>query len=186
MASLWVELLGGVRLRLASGAAVTLPTRKSRSLLAYLALATGPQPRARLAELLWSDQADAQARGSLRQELHLLRRVLAGADPPAFHCEGEVVLLDTEAAAVDVLAFERLAGNGDRNALEHAVALYRGDLLAGLTVRAPAFDDRLSFERQRLRGLAIEACGRLLELQMTTAVANDEAVVTARRLLELD
>ena len=86
MASLRIDLLGGFDLRLASGTALRLPTRKSRSLLAYLAMAPDRgQPRATLMGLLWSDRAEPQARGSLRQELHALRRGLAGIDPPVLH-----------------------------------------------------------------------------------------------------
>ena len=64
MASLRIDLLGGFDLRLASGTALRLPTRKSRSLLAYLAMAPDRgQPRATLMGLLWSDRAEPQARG---------------------------------------------------------------------------------------------------------------------------
>jgi DNA-binding SARP family transcriptional activator len=175
MASLRIHLLGGFDLRLASGAEVRLPTRKSRSLLAYLALVPGrAQPRARLMGLLWSDRAEPQARGSLRQELHALRQGLAGADPPALRFAGDAVELDAGVVEVDALPFERLAGREERTALEQAAALYRGDLLAGLTARDPVYDDWLTFERRRFRDLAVGALGELLVLQ--TDAAADLAV----------
>ena len=169
MASLHVDLLGDLNLRLASGTAVRLPTRKSRLLLAYLVLARGsPQPRTKLMGLLWSDRAEPQARASLRQELHALRRGLAGIGPPVLVATGDVVALDASAVVVDALAFERLAGRGESDAHERAVALYRGDLLAGVTAREPEFDDWLSFERRRLRDLAVDTFGRLLAFQMAS------------------
>lgn len=49
-------------------------------MLAYLALQPGQRAeRARLADLLWSDRSEEQARASLRQELSVLRRVLGDA-----------------------------------------------------------------------------------------------------------
>jgi DNA-binding SARP family transcriptional activator len=187
MAVLGIDLLGGFDLRLASGAVLRLPTRKSRSLLAHLALAPGrEQPRVKLMGLLRSDRAEPQARGSLRQELHALRQALAGIDPPVLHVAGDTVALDPRAVEVDALVFEHLARQGERDSREQvATALYRGDLLAGLTVRDPAFDDWLSFERRRFRDLATGALGQLLPLQ-EDAGADDEAAATARRLLALD
>ena len=48
---------------------------RARSLLAYLLLhGPAPQPRERLAFLLWPDSTEAQARTNLRHLLHTLRR----------------------------------------------------------------------------------------------------------------
>ena len=118
MASLHIDLLGDLSLRLASGTAVVLPTRKSRLLVAYLALSRGnPQPRTKLMGLLWSDRAEPQARASLRQELHTIRHSLAPIVPPALQIAGEAVALDTELVEVDALGFERLAGRSEKHDL---------------------------------------------------------------------
>jgi DNA-binding SARP family transcriptional activator len=110
MASLRIGLLGGFDFRLASGADIALPTRKSRLLLAYLAMAPGRmQPRAKLMGLLWSDRAEPQARASLRQELHALRSALAGIALPVLRIEGDAVALDAGAVEVDAVEFECLA-----------------------------------------------------------------------------
>ncbi|MCL4395945.1 MAG: hypothetical protein M1482_14280, partial [Chloroflexi bacterium] len=63
-----------------------LPTRKVESLLAYLVLHPDPHPREELAALLWGDVTDAQARGSLRKALTLIRQ----------HLGGEILLADRE------------------------------------------------------------------------------------------
>src|SRR2546428_13490706 len=71
-------LLGGFHARQPSGDTLSLPTKKARALLAYLALRPGQShPRDKLATLLWGDSADPQARTSLRQALAALRRALA-------------------------------------------------------------------------------------------------------------
>ena len=186
MTPLRIELLGGVAFRLASGANLTLPTRKSRLLLAYLALAQGrAQPRAKLMSLLWGDRSEPQARGSLRQELHALRQSLLGVDPPPLQIAGDSVALDPRAATVDAVVFEELAGRGEEEALKRAAALYRGDLLEGVPATDPAFEEWLSIERQRLRDVAVAALGKLLALE-TERGAFEVAMVTGRRLLALD
>ena len=53
-------------------------------------------------------------------------------------------------------------------------------------IRAAAFDDWLSAERERLRGLAVDTHDKLLRLQMDGANVAGDAARTARRLLELD
>ena len=184
--SLRIDLLGGFALSLASGAKVRLATNKGRLLLAYLAMAPGrEQPRSTLMGLLWSDRAEAQARASLRQELHVLRQGLAEVDPPALRFAADSVMLHAGTVVVDALVFERMAGHDERDALERAATLYRGDLLAGLTVRDPVFYEWLSFERRRLRDLATDTLDKLLALQMGDTGANP-AIATARRLLALD
>ena len=187
MASLQVDLLGGFGVRLASGGSVMLPTRRSRLLLAYLALALDrAQPRARLMGLLWGTRAEPQARASLRQELYTLRLRLAVVDPPAIQFVGDSVILDASAVTVDAVEFERLAtGGGGREALERVSSLYRGDLLEGVATRDPPFEEWLSFERRRLRELAIAVFGKLLELQLEDERVKS-AAATAQRLLDMD
>ena len=56
---------------------VDLPSKKLAGLLAYLACtAPEPQPREKLATLLWGSHFEAQARQNLRQALSRLRRTL--------------------------------------------------------------------------------------------------------------
>src|SRR5262245_15790128 len=70
MASLELNLLGGFDARFGTGEALVPLGRKAQLLLAFLALRAGePQTREKLIGVLWSDRGDAQARGSLRQEL---------------------------------------------------------------------------------------------------------------------
>src|SRR5438477_159129 len=86
------------RPRLAPGSVLTLPTRKSQALLAYLALPPGrAHPRDELAALLWGGIRDESARLSLRQALFGIRRVIGEIAP--VRQDGDALALDP--AAVD-------------------------------------------------------------------------------------
>jgi len=185
MASLEIDLLGGFQVR-AAGQAIDVPGRKERALLAFLAMPPGePRSRDKLAGLLWSERGDKQVRDSLKQAVLRLRKSFDPVHPQPVQADRESVTLDGGAVTVDVAEFERLIGEGTPEAVARATALYRGDLLDGLDVRAPAFDEWLLLERQRLRDLAREGLARLLARHMASG-AHDQAGAAARRLLALD
>lgn len=72
-----LSLRGAFSVRDASGHAIEGFSRRGQALLAYLSLQPGMRAeRARIADLLWSDRSEEQARASLRQELSVLRRNL--------------------------------------------------------------------------------------------------------------
>ncbi|MFQ5945749.1 MAG: AAA family ATPase [Anaerolineae bacterium] len=186
MARLTLTLLGGFQARLQAGPALTLPTQKARALLAYLALPPGQEhPRDKLATLLWGDMREKQARNSLRQALFTLRKALRTTDPVSLRIDGDAVALDPGAVEVDAVTFERLMAEGTPEAVEQAVALYRGTLLEGLTLQEPPFEEWLMTEREGLRELALEGLAKLLAHQRSTG-ATQAAVRTARRILVLD
>ena len=68
-----LSLLGPMRLMGKAGEDWTPKARKTRALLAIVALAKGPMTRARLTDLLWGDRGEEQAKASLRQALYELR-----------------------------------------------------------------------------------------------------------------
>jgi DNA-binding SARP family transcriptional activator/tetratricopeptide (TPR) repeat protein len=116
------------------GAAVELPpSRKTRALLAYLALNQRPFRREHLCELLWEIPDDP--RGSLRWSLSKLRRLVDGARRRVI-ADRVNVRLDTTDVAVDVAALKELAESGLEHAsaevLESAAERYRGNFLEGL------------------------------------------------------
>ena len=107
-----LRLIGQMEAWTATGENVLPVGRKTRAVLAALALAA-PRPmlRTRLAELLWSRRPDEQARGSLRQEIH---RLLAALGPAA---DAVVVARDhlalrPGAAWVDVEEVDRVPCGG--------------------------------------------------------------------------
>jgi TolB-like protein/Tfp pilus assembly protein PilF len=186
MARIELQLLGGFEGRVDGERPLTIPTWKARLLLAVLALAPGERfSRQRLAGLLWSDRAEPQARSSLRQALTALRKALEPIDPCPLVIERDGVLLRPGAVETDVAAFEALAASDTRSTLRQAVDLYRGDLLAGATVRDPAFEEWLSFERERRRERVLRGLRALLSLERQ-AGEDARAIEVAQRYLALD
>ncbi len=185
MAPVAVRLLGGFEIR-ADGAARDLPGLKDRALLAILALARGvPLSRGQLASLLWSDRGDPHARDSLKHALARVRAGLGEDGAAAIVADRRAVRLEPSGLMLDTLDFERLLDTGGPENLEAAIALYRGDLLDGVEVRDPAFEDWLLVERQRLRARAEEAAARLMSRALAEG-RTDRAAAAAQRLLELD
>jgi len=185
MGRLNLVLFGGFQGRLGGAAPLTLPTRKTQALLAFLALPPGrSHPREKLASLLWGGMREPQARQGLRQSLFSLRKAV-GVEPPAFLIDGETVALNPSAVDVDVVEFERQVAEGTPAALDRAAALYRGELLEGLALQEAPFEEWLLAERDRLGELALEALAKLLHHQRTTG-ATEAALQTALRLLALD
>jgi DNA-binding SARP family transcriptional activator len=181
-----VTLFGGFHARSDPGRDLSLPSRKAQALLAYLALRPGQaHPRDKLAALLWGESTDALARDSLRHALAALRDVLPDSAPPILLASGHTLALNPVAVAVDVADFERGLAEGTPDALEQAAALYAGDLLAGVSLDEPLFEDWLLAERERLRELALEALAKLLAHQHQSR-ASERAIRTAIRLLALD
>jgi DNA-binding SARP family transcriptional activator len=75
-----VFLFGGFRAECEGRPRIVLARKKGQALLALLALRPGTgYPREALTALLWPESSDDEARHSLRQELHELRRALAAA-----------------------------------------------------------------------------------------------------------
>jgi DNA-binding SARP family transcriptional activator/predicted ATPase len=185
MARLTLALFGGFQGHLGASTPLTLPTRKTQALLAFLALPPGrSHARAKLASLLWGGMREPQARNGLRQALFTLRKAL-GAEPPALLTDGESVALAPTAVEVDVAEFERYVAEDTPAALERAGDLYRGELLEGLALQEAPFEEWLFAERERLRELALGALARLFRHQRT-AGASQAALQTALRLLALD
>ena len=92
-----LRLFGTFQLEVEAGKPVSLPTKKTKALLAYLAFQNNrPHERAKLAALLWADSAETQARESLRHTLSALRRALPGIDTHALVTHGDTVTLKVE------------------------------------------------------------------------------------------
>ena len=186
MEKLHLQLLGAFRLQSADGAPMLLPTKKSKALLAYLALAPGqPRSRSLVASLLWDEAGETQARESLRQTLSLLRRTLLPAHAQPILTEGDAIALEPNVLAVDAFEFEQLAEASEPNALADAANLYSGELLEGFDLDSPEFDRWLSAARQGFREKMVNLLCRMLA-QYIAAGNLERAASTATRLLTLD
>jgi predicted ATPase len=140
--SVRLSLFGSPTIDLGAGPA-TLPFERRSQLLVFLAVKRGWVGRAELASMFWPEQPQKLAYANLRKTLFRLQDVAWGAP---VELDGQTARLDV---ATDVAAFETALhdGRGDE-----ALALYRGDLLAGFDDAASeAWASWLSFERERLR-----------------------------------
>jgi len=181
-----LQLLGPFEACLGDDVPVAITGKKAKALLAYLALAGGqPVSRDKLAGVLWEFSADEQARTSLRQTISSLRKCISPLDGEALVSEGDTLAIDPKVVAVDALDFEALVADGTTEALEHASALYRGDLLDGMSLREEAFEAWLRGERARYRELALGALATLFR-HCAEKGECDNAAHIATRLLGLD
>ena len=186
MTRLAIAVLGGLDIHPGDGGAtLDLPTRKSRAFLAYLALSPGMRrSREHLAATLWERSAEEQARASLRQTLSSLRRAVSGASE-WIDADSDSVWLDAQAVEVDALLFERHAAQGSPQALEQAVALYRGELLSGFSLREERFEQWMTAERRRLQERAVRVFSDLVS-HYTAADLPDRGIAVATAMLALD
>lgn len=136
--------------RLMDGPAdVTPRARKARGLIAYLAVAADhAASRDRLAELLWSDRGEEQARASLRQTLTEMRAGILG-HRAAFSVDREIVRLSPGAFHTDLAAATAACHARDPAAIACALEAVGGAFLDGLDGLSPGFDDWLVGERAR-------------------------------------
>jgi DNA-binding SARP family transcriptional activator len=179
------------------GAPLRVDTRKAVALLAYLACSGRRHGRDQLAALLWPDADDAHARAALRRTLSALNHALGA----AARVGGDRAGLELVAPAMDldVRRFRELLaacdahGHGPERAcaacaepLQDAVALHRGDFMAGFVLRdAPEFEDWQLAEAEALRR---EQAGALQRLVDAHAILGrwQAAIAGAQRWLALD
>jgi len=179
VARLHVFLLGPPRAEL-DGTPIEVDTRKAIALLAYLAVSGERKSRDTLATLLWPEYDGEHARAAFRRTLSALNKALGG---EGLLIDRSSVALDRSAALVDVAEFRRLIAESH---LEEAVALYRGDFLAGFGLKdSIEFDDWQFFE---LDGLKRELAVALERLARECAERGelDRGIDHARRWLGLD
>ena len=94
----YLALLGGCECRAPDGAAVVMPNRKARALLAYLATDAGRRvERGFLATLFWGESGEVQARANLRKTLSRLRQALPEGLRPCLLADAERIALTGDA-----------------------------------------------------------------------------------------
>jgi DNA-binding SARP family transcriptional activator len=185
-----MRLLGGFALE-HQEVPIVIASPRLQALLAYLALHSGePQPRRRLAFLLWPDSSEAQAQTNLRTVLHRSQIALPGLNQ-LLHIDGQTLAWSPDhLVALDVEAFQDALHQGAAAeaagdeasaiaALDRAVVAYTGDLLPD------CYDEWAQPEREHLRDGLLDALARLAMLlerrrDYSTALAH------ARRLAYLE
>jgi TolB-like protein/regulator of sirC expression with transglutaminase-like and TPR domain len=183
---LQLRLFGRFAVTAGNDKLVKIAGKKNQALLAYLAANVDrPQPRERLAGLLWGDRLDEQARQSLRQAISKLRKDLGDTGEKLFLIDGDDITLNNEAVCVDVEKFEKLAATESSEALEEAATLYGGAFLDGFDIKEKEFEDWIRSERLRFSELAADVLAKLSRYQAGSGDA-DVAIQTAKRLIAVD
>ena len=180
------NLFGTPNFETSAGDSVAIRSRKGVGLLAYLALAEGkPVGRDQLCALLWSDRQTAQARASLRQLLVDLRHDFGHASDVFETTTDGAISCNGTAIASDVAEFHRLRRADDRQTLERAFALRRGQFIEGPAPEDAAFADWIEDNRRSLDNLWCEATARLLRV-LEREGDHRQSLDVAGRLLSVD
>jgi DNA-binding SARP family transcriptional activator/predicted ATPase len=185
-APITIRLLGAAHVEIA-GTPLALHHQKARALLCYLAATGHAHTRDHLAALLWSDALEKNARHSLRSTLYHLRQALqARGAEAALLGDGELVSLQPDETACDVVRFRRLIADGSEAALDEAISLYHGVFLQGFTLDdAPLFEEWMRFEQAALRRAYLDALQRLAA-SAEGRQAWDAAIGYLQRLVQLE
>jgi predicted ATPase/DNA-binding SARP family transcriptional activator len=196
MSCLRLYLLGPPRAECTDGPC-TFDRRKAMALLAYLAVTATRHPRDTLATLFWPELDQSRAHAALRRTLVALKQ---GVGEGWLDVDRETIGLDGDRPPwTDVARFHECLAAAqahdhpqDRScsaclaALSEAAVLYRGDFMAGFTLRdSPGFDD---WQREQGEHLRCELAGALETLSRGYAAQGDmeAAIAYARRWLSLD
>ncbi|MGH7510145.1 MAG: ATP-binding protein [Gemmatimonadales bacterium] len=154
MAGVALTLLGPPSVTFTEGGTVApQPGTKILALLTYLVLEPGPHTREELANLLWGESPETEARASLRQALKHLRTALG----EIVRCDRAVVQL-TEPIECKVRDFRQLVAQEPGWALTTDIPRF----LAGFSLRhAPQFDEWVAATRRDLLRQYEHALGAL-------------------------
>src|SRR5262245_11404734 len=154
MAPLQIKVLGELAV-LRDGQEIVLPpSKKTRALLAYLAVINRRQRRDYLCQMLWNIPDDPRA--SLRWSLSKLRHLIAKDEAEAcLQTDRDTVFLDISRFDVDVTHVARITAK-DLSALsipdlEGLASKFRGRFLEGLELpRCPVFESWRAFHADAL------------------------------------
>ncbi|MGD2167446.1 MAG: AAA family ATPase, partial [Gammaproteobacteria bacterium] len=161
MDTLEIRLLGDLAVARAGNLQPLPPSRKTRALLAYLALQPKKFRREHLCELLWEVPDDP--RGSLRWSLSKLRKIVDAKDRQRIVADRAHVSFDSTDVDIDVRSLRSLVAAGLQDVpladLEDAAQRYGGHFLEGLELsNFHEFNAWCTAEREQ----AIEAQAQLL------------------------
>lgn len=151
---------------------------KPLALLAYLCAADGKRVRrAVLADLLWGDESPESARGSLRQALHTLRRLVG---EELFDGDRSQLTLRDGIVTADSVRLADASAAGDT---QEMLRWYRGPYCEELVLRgASAFDHWVEAERDRLSRLVTAAVQR--DVATRTAAGDVVGAAASARALQ--
>ena len=187
MARLRLSLLGQFALcRGDEERVISLPTRRSAALLAYLAAQDSmSHSRQKLAGLIWDNCDERKARHNLSQALSSIRSATQGYQEEIIISDAQSVAFNRGIVDVDLHEFRNFLASEDPLSWDKAISLYKGDFIAGLDLPAEGFENWISGERRALRELFLQRC-RKLAVHYIGCERFDEAATTCLRLLGFD
>lgn len=184
-----LALLGACEVRIDGRPVHAVAYVRMRALLAYLAVERErDHPRTDLAAMLWPGNDHVTARGNLRRTLADLRRALEAPLGMTLFVASKDTIRLVPAFSIDVRDFAGGAARNVREALpdEAAIALYRGEFLAGLSLPdCPQFDEWASMQREALHCHALALLERLWR-RYSMAGDNGKALRFVLRHAELE
>ncbi|MDX1377485.1 MAG: BTAD domain-containing putative transcriptional regulator, partial [Anaerolineales bacterium] len=175
-----IYVLGRVRVERDSKE-IQLSTRKTESLLCYLALNPESHAREKLAALFWGDSSDTEARNSLRNALAVINKKLGN---NFLMADRQSVKLNPEYPFwIDAVAFESQATEylddpiPDPNQFD--ADIYQTDLMSDF------YDEWIFPLREYYRSLFLETLLQLTQ-QFRSHSDYDNAIIFARKILAFD
>src|SRR6185295_197046 len=141
------------------------PSRKTRALLAYLAVTARPHRRDRLCGMFWNVPDDPRA--ALRGSLSLLRRLIDEPNDRRIIADRENVAFDLSRVTVDLLSLRTACQHGadsmSTEALRQATDGLQGDFLEGLDLPdCHEFQSWCIGEREETRRLRVRLLAALV------------------------
>src|SRR5579885_2758224 len=177
-----INLFGNLRVSYAGHLVTSVNTNRLQSLIAYLILhGDTPQPRERLAFVLWPASNESQARTNLRQLLHHLKRALPAECNSLVTDHYTVRWRQDASCEIDVVDFQRAIAEATSALAEND----RARAIQSLTAAAGLYDDWLTPFREEYRQDASDALHRLATL-FEEQKEFTAALPFAERLVALD
>jgi DNA-binding SARP family transcriptional activator len=165
---------------------VDMSLAKNIGMLAVVALSKDCScTRSKIMDLLWSDRSDQQARASLRHSLWSVKQKLNQFAGDLLLVDRRTVGINLAVCRIDVVEFLRLSRSGNRHDLEESISVYTGELLDGLVIHDPAWQEWLRQQGENLRLKYAENLNTLGEYYLSERDA-ESLIRTGRRLVELN
>jgi DNA-binding SARP family transcriptional activator/pimeloyl-ACP methyl ester carboxylesterase len=196
MPSLKLFLFGSPRLEY-QGEPIELNLRKAIALLVYIAVSKREFSRDQLAGLLWPENDKGSARANLRRTLYIINKsigeeiLVTGKDTICLNPHLELWTdVETFRESISDPGFDDEIQSQvppeKISSLAAAVALYRGDFLAGFSIPdSPEFDQWQFFEAENLRRLLADKLNLLISAYETQGKFL-QALDYARQWLSID
>jgi DNA-binding SARP family transcriptional activator len=192
---LTISLLGTPAFQLDNQSLSHLITGKSAALLIYLAVTRQPQPRTLLADILWDNVAEPQAKTNLRYRLSDLRKVVgdyvvAQGETVSFNQElphwVDVTAFTTYLTTAAPLAAPLAAPTVEPGILAELLKLYTGEFLAGFQIEDGSIFERwMLAQRRHLHDLLVQGL-QLRTQQHLAQGAHAEGLALNHYLLTLE